>query len=127
MSGGSYLTITFRKKGGELDAYMVVDKGQMLCGVRDCKFNLRVDDGQVQQWTGIRSSSGESDIMFVRDAARLQQIVQRQELNSIKRAQELSSSRQQITLGSTEKARHTNPLRRVFLRLEITNEPYGPV
>lgn len=73
--GGSFLTLTFRNKGGDLDAYMVVDKGQMLCGIRDCKFSLRVGDGEVQTWTGLKSSTHDSDIMFIRDARQFERIV----------------------------------------------------
>ncbi|WP_349573141.1 zinc ribbon domain-containing protein [Azotobacter salinestris] len=75
--GGSYLTLAFRKQKEGLDAYIVVDKGQMLCGIRDCSFSLRVDDGAVQKWTGLRSSTHESDIMFIRDAEQLEKIVRK--------------------------------------------------
>lgn len=79
VSGGSYLTISLRQQGGSLDAFMMIDKGQMLCGIRDCKFNLRVGEGPVQTWTGLRSSTHESDIMFIRDARQFQSILQRGE------------------------------------------------
>lgn len=77
--GGSFLHLTFRKRGSDLDALFRIDKGQMLCGVIECKFSLRVGDGPVQSWTGRRSSTHERDIMFIRDARQLEQIVKRGE------------------------------------------------
>jgi len=77
--GGSFLHLTFRKSGDEFDAYFKIDKGQMLCGVVDCKFSLRIGEGAVQRWTGLRSSTHRSDLMFVRDARQLEQIVKRGE------------------------------------------------
>lgn len=74
---GSRLTLTFRRKGAELDAYFRVDKGQMLCGISDCKFSLRVGEGSVQQWTGLPSSTNDSDLLFVRDAGKLEEIVKK--------------------------------------------------
>jgi len=74
VSGGSGLTLSFRRAEGELDAYLQIDKGQMLCHRHDCRFSLRVGDGKVQQWTGLPSSTHDSDIMFVRDAAQLEAI-----------------------------------------------------
>lgn len=77
--GGSYLSLVFRMKDGDLDAFMIIDKGQMQCRVTSCKFSLKVGDGPVQTWTGLRSTTHESDIMFVRDARQLEQIVRRGE------------------------------------------------
>lgn len=75
--GGSHLSLVFRKEGGSLDAYMIIDKGQMICGVSRCKFELKIGDGKVETWTGLRSSSHRSDMIFVRDAHQLEKIVQR--------------------------------------------------
>ncbi|MCG6540166.1 zinc ribbon domain-containing protein [Pseudomonas sp. KSR10] len=77
VSGGSGLTLSFRRVEGALDAYLQIDKGQMLCHRNDCRFSLRVGDGKVQQWTGLPSSTHDSDIMFVRDAAQLEAIVKK--------------------------------------------------
>ncbi|WBE26245.1 hypothetical protein [Denitrificimonas caeni] len=77
--GGSYLYIVFRKKGNSFDAYMSIDKGQMICGVNNCKFSLRVGDSEVQTWTGLQSSTYDSDLMFIRDARSFEKIVQRGE------------------------------------------------
>lgn len=77
VEGGSYLRLTFRKKGNELDAYFVIDKGQMLCSYSDCNFALRVDDGKVQRWTGLGTTTHDSEMMFVRDARQLESIIKR--------------------------------------------------
>ncbi len=73
--GGSHLTVTFRERGSKLDAYMRIDKGQMLCSRIECAFSLRVGEGPVQQWTGSPSSTNDSDMMFIRDAAQLEKIM----------------------------------------------------
>lgn len=73
--GGSYLYLTFRNNAGDIDAYFAVDKGQMLCSSSSCKFSIRVGDNPVQQWTGLPSSTHNSDMMFVRDAEQLMNII----------------------------------------------------
>lgn len=73
--GGSKLILTFRKSGQELDAYIRIEKGQMQCSSLDCSFNLRIGDGAVQKWTGLPTTTNDRDMMFVRDAAKLEQIV----------------------------------------------------
>lgn len=79
MRGGSHLTLSFRQRGGRLDAYLRIDKGQMLCNSMDCGFSLRIGNGSVQKWTGLESSTHDSDIMFVRDARQLESIIKRGE------------------------------------------------
>lgn len=74
---GSGLTLSFRRIGTSLDAFFVIDKGQMLCHRSSCRFSLRVGDGKVQQWTGLPSSTHEKDMMFVRDAAQLEAIAKK--------------------------------------------------
>lgn len=74
-AGGSRLTLSFRRKGQELDAYLRIDKGQMLCGYSNCGFTLRITDGEVRPWTGLQSTTNDSDMMFVRDASQLETIV----------------------------------------------------
>lgn len=64
---GSYLTINLRRVSGVTEAFLTVDKGQMLCGVRNCSFSLRLGNGQVESWAAGKSSSGDTDIMFVGD------------------------------------------------------------
>ncbi|WP_232014205.1 hypothetical protein [Pseudomonas aeruginosa] len=49
VAGGSFLSLTFRKKGKDLDAFIKITKGQMQCGYRDCGFVLRVGDGKAQK------------------------------------------------------------------------------
>lgn len=73
--GGSRLDLSFRRTGDELDAYLRIEKGQMQCSRLSCSFSLRVGDGDVQKWTGLPTSTNDSDMMFVRDAERLEKIV----------------------------------------------------
>ena len=75
--GGSFLRLVFRKKSAEIDSYVAIDKGQMLCSYSDCSFQLKVGDGAVQVWTGLNSSTHDSDMMFVRDAKQLENIIKK--------------------------------------------------
>ena len=74
-SGGSYLSLTLRKGPKFIDAYFKIDKGQMICGYSDCGFLMRVNGGKPQSWTGLNSSTGNSDLMFIRDARAIEKII----------------------------------------------------
>ena len=74
-AGGSRLEINFRKKRNAFDAYFRIEKGQILCSTLECKFKLRIGDRPVQTWTGLPSTTHNSDIMFVRDAEDFRDIV----------------------------------------------------
>lgn len=73
--GGSYLTMTVRKKPGDMDVIFRIDKGQMLCSSLECKFTLRIDDKPVQTWTGVPSATHSSELMFVRDAVAFERLI----------------------------------------------------
>lgn len=74
-SGGSYLSLHLRKGSKSPDAYFKIDKGQMICGYSDCGFLMRVNGGKPQRWTGLNSSTGNADLMFIRDAKAIEEIV----------------------------------------------------
>ena len=74
-SGGSYLSLHLRKGSKSLDAYFKIDKGQMICGYSDCGFLMRVNGGKPQRWTGLNSSTGNSDLMFIRDAKSIEKTI----------------------------------------------------
>jgi hypothetical protein len=74
-TGGSYLSIVFRKGPDGFDAYLKIDEGQMLCSYSDCKFRLKIGDQEPQTWTGLRSTTHNSDLMFIRDARQFEKIV----------------------------------------------------
>lgn len=73
--GGSYLNIVFRKGPKGFDAYLQIDKGQMLCSYSDCKFRLKIGDKAPQTWTGLQPTSYNSEVMFVRDAKQFEKII----------------------------------------------------
>lgn len=73
--GGSHLTINVRKGGKTFDAFLKVDKGQMICSYSDCGFVVRLNSGKPQNWKGLRSSTGNPDIVFVRDAKDFEKLV----------------------------------------------------
>lgn len=73
--GGSFLTLYVRKGAKTFDAFVKVDKGQMICGYSDCGLAMRVNGGKSQVWKGQKSSTGNSDIMFIKDARSLDKII----------------------------------------------------
>jgi len=74
-SGGSRLELNLRKKPNDFEAYFRIEKGQILCSSIECKFKLRIGDRPVQTWTGLPSTTHDSDIMFIRDAKDFRDIV----------------------------------------------------
>lgn len=77
--GGSKLTINIRKRGANLDAYLAIEKGQMLCSSIECDFNLRIGTSEVQRWQGSQSSTRDSDIMFIANPREFEAAVRRGE------------------------------------------------
>ncbi len=73
--GGSGLELYLRRKSGRLEAFMIIDKGQMVCGVTNCQFQLKIADQAPQSWTGNRAASGMTDTMFIRDAGQIESII----------------------------------------------------
>ncbi|MNY52446.1 hypothetical protein D3C86_1881150 [compost metagenome] len=69
------MSLYIRKGKKTFDAFLKVDKGQVLCHYSDCNFVMRVNGGKPQKWTGLRSSTGNSDLMFIRDAKAFEGIV----------------------------------------------------
>lgn len=75
VSGGSHLSMSIRKGSKTFDALLKIDRGQMLCGYSDCGFVLRVGDAAPKRWTGLNSSTHNSDLMFVRDEKAFEKVV----------------------------------------------------
>lgn len=73
--GGSHLTIAVRKGKNTFDAFLKVDKGQILCGYSDCGFLVRVNEGKPVTMTGLPSSTNDADMVFVKDAKGFEKIV----------------------------------------------------
>lgn len=71
--GGSKLSITFRRNGQDLDAILIVEKGQLQCSRLSCTFDLRAGDGPVTKWNGVQSTTRESNIMFVSNAKKFEE------------------------------------------------------
>ena len=64
-NGGSNLTLTVRETGNEKDILIGISKGQFICGINDCKFAFKFDDGAVESITMTHPENYASDIMFV--------------------------------------------------------------
>jgi RNA polymerase subunit RPABC4/transcription elongation factor Spt4 len=64
-NGGSNLTLTVRETGNEKDILIGISKGQFICGINDCEFAFKFDDGAVESITMTRPENYASDIMFV--------------------------------------------------------------
>lgn len=70
-SPGSSLAIVVRnmpKKYGT-DVYLLAEKGQLSCSLRDCHFFVKFDDGAVEKIPATRSTGGSRDTLFLTDKA----------------------------------------------------------
>lgn len=65
VEGGSFLNLVFRKRKEGTDAYVVISKGQMICGYSDCSIRTKGDDGKVRNWAASNEASGRSDMIFI--------------------------------------------------------------
>lgn len=65
VDGGSVLNLVFRKRKQGTDAYVVISKGQMICGYSDCSIRTKGDDGKVKIWAASSEASGRSDMIFI--------------------------------------------------------------
>jgi len=69
--GGTRGDICFRQTtGGAVDAWVDVNRGQMICHFRNCTISVKFDDGEVLSFRADRPSDGTSTMLFVADAAR---------------------------------------------------------
>ncbi len=70
-SPGSSLGIVVRKmpKKYGTDVYILAEKGQLNCSVRDCHFFVKFDDGAVEKIPATRSTGGSRDTLFLTDKA----------------------------------------------------------
>ncbi|CAM4403229.1 TPA: zinc ribbon domain-containing protein [Citrobacter braakii] len=65
VDGGSVLNLVFRKRKQGTDAYVVISKGQIVCGYSDCSIRTKGDNGKVKTWTASSEASGRSDMIFL--------------------------------------------------------------
>ncbi|WP_071608877.1 zinc ribbon domain-containing protein [Entomohabitans teleogrylli] len=64
---GSFLTLIFRKGSEGFDAYVVISKGQIICGYQDCSIRTRGDDDKVRVWHAVSEASGKSNMIFFKN------------------------------------------------------------
>lgn len=67
---GSKLRMVVRRMNGKLDAYLSIDKGQMICSSSSCSFRLKSGDDAAETWEASRSTTYDSDLMFVNNDPR---------------------------------------------------------
>gem|GEM_PF-414018 len=65
VDGGSVLNLVFRKRKQGTDAYVVIYKGQIICGYSDCSIRTKGDNGKVKSWAASSEASGRSDMIFL--------------------------------------------------------------
>ncbi|HAS1069227.1 TPA: zinc-ribbon domain-containing protein [Enterobacter cloacae] len=68
VDGGSVLNLVFRKRKEDADAYLVISKGQIVCGYSDCFIRTKGDNGKVKKWPASSEASGRSDMIFIDNA-----------------------------------------------------------
>jgi hypothetical protein len=90
--GGSSGKLCFRQKAKSLDAWVSISSGQFLCGIEDCSLKLKFDDGAVQRFHAVESSTHESNMLFIEPETRL--------LNAVKKAKQLKLQAEYYQEGS---------------------------
>lgn len=55
---------------GKPDAYLLLDKGNLICGYRDCYMMVRFDDGKAQRFNATKADDHSSNVLFFSDANR---------------------------------------------------------
>lgn len=55
---------------GEQVAYLELDKGNLICGYRDCHMMVRFDDGKPQRFNASKADDHSSNVLFFNDAKR---------------------------------------------------------
>lgn len=69
--GQNYAGLSVRKReGGPVEALFLVEKGQIMCGVRSCTIRIRFDDGEPMTFSGRKPSDHSSTAIFLDNPAR---------------------------------------------------------
>jgi len=74
-NGGSHLNLRLLKgdtgSGFDLQASIMIEKGQFDCGSDGCSVSMKFDDGSVERWGMTSARGAKSDIVFFDDSQRL--------------------------------------------------------
>lgn len=69
--GGSYLTMSIRRWNNDLDVYFTISEGQFVCSEYQGTdiVSIRFDDEEAVKYKVVESSSGRSDILFIKSSS----------------------------------------------------------
>lgn len=65
VSGGSKATIVIRKDAKEKVAYVMVEKGQMICSYNGCSLQTKSDSGEIKSWRAQEAGPGIHNAIFI--------------------------------------------------------------
>ncbi|WP_208091569.1 zinc ribbon domain-containing protein [Cronobacter sakazakii] len=68
VDGGSKVTIVIRKDPKEKVAYVLIEKGFMLCSYQSCSIQTRSESGKIKKWEAVEASPGVHNVLFIRNA-----------------------------------------------------------
>lgn len=68
VDGGSKLTIVIRQDTKEKVAYVLIEKGLMLCSYQSCTIQTRSETGAIKKWEALEASPGVHNVLFIRNA-----------------------------------------------------------
>lgn len=75
VDGGSKVTIVIRKDPKEKVAYVLIEKGFMLCSYQSCSIQTRSDSGKLKTWEAAKASPGVHNVLFIRNAALFEKFI----------------------------------------------------
>lgn len=75
--GNTHADLVIRRINNRLDAYISIDRGQIICHSGRCTHRLKWDDEAPTPFSGSSSTSNDPTIVFLPNAARLDQRLQK--------------------------------------------------
>lgn len=65
VDGGSKATIVIRKDLKRKVAYIVIERGHIICSFDDCEIQTRSESGKIQKWSASEASPGVNTAIFI--------------------------------------------------------------
>jgi len=63
--GGSRATLVIRKDPKRKVAYVMIDKGHMICSYNNCTIQTRSDSGKIKSWQASEAAPGVNNALFI--------------------------------------------------------------
>lgn len=77
VAGGSKATIVIRKDVKRKVAYVMVEKGHMICGYNDCHIVIRDEAGTIKNWSASEAAAGIHNALFINDVKAFENLIKK--------------------------------------------------